>query len=888
MNSVSTTSHSLQSSLDSSSMEKSFEKRRDKDQEEHKAATQTQTQTQTAASSSPLPNNNNTNDIFQIIEEECYNGQLQQQEDKNQMSSYKTYDEIKSKTPPPVQAFQNTGCNLDDDQVHYIESQLEGDNVNVEEKGEVNYEDGEGEGEDDDDDAPIIYAHHDDDSISQITSSIAGNSLYSSEYMLSRLSTHGGGQRYQKQLSKIGHRPFSHSISSIPTPGLDVGSDSGGGVNANNHHKNDKNTPLMDDEELDKFFGTSAPDSEVGHEHKGGTEENQGLDQGTKISTSNSQRGKETNGALDDEEAGRGGEGQTDGLIDVNIYTHNDSSNYDTHEQYLRKYSDVEEDDDLTLKDMYSIGPSVSNNSQRTFHTAPQSNSAIISFIQQAKLTTKSTFIKAKHTINRYFFNSSNVHQKKDDDHDQSVATGDNDYFSLLMSPSFVSSPPNSNLPHHRKNRENLINVIWISCVLILIWVLLYLAKVGNDAAWEKHKNKRPGQGIPMPLDKLKWEELNNQPVMQGNEFQTMNELPKTDLLPMKTDALDSNGNQLLPKNTQTQPLPQDLQPPLQVPNEQSLDPNSGNSPPNNAAIIDPSITMNVDTSHVGLPLPEYFNNFVDVDAKSDHSVPFFWHVPRAAGSTIDEILGVCYHLRIAANAGAYQGHGEDQNLQLLDVGAGHSYVNVNIATSAGIQRAAALGLVPSGLSDVVVSALVNEAGQLYDPLNQGRIFTLLRHPVDRAVSLFYFLQDATWKAEATFDQHLANISITDFYRQKLGESNWLVRYLTNQVTKPYVDERDLNLAKEILRRKCLVGLTSKKEESIARFEKYFGWHLNNEADKKCLDNKLKREWTLKHPHGNVEEGSELWDLIASHNYYDMQLYDYAKILFAQQVTLLQ
>jgi hypothetical protein len=193
------------------------------------------------------------------------------------------------------------------------------------------------------------------------------------------------------------------------------------------------------------------------------------------------------------------------------------------------------------------------------------------------------------------------------------------------------------------------------------------------------------------------------------------------------------------------------------------------------------------DTAHIGIQLPEKFNNLLDVNTPSNNYLPFFWHIPRTDGATINDILGVCYHLRVASNAGSVQGHGQDEILQLLDGGAGHSDVNVDVSSSQGIVRAAALGLVPSRLSDVVVSPLINESGQLYDQTNQGKIFTMIRHPVERGTSLFHFLQDIHWRAPETFDHILANINIDDFFRQRMGESNWQVRYLTNQVTKPFM-----------------------------------------------------------------------------------------------------
>ena len=50
-----------------------------------------------------------------------------------------------------------------------------------------------------------------------------------------------------------------------------------------------------------------------------------------------------------------------------------------------------------------------------------------------------------------------------------------------------------------------------------------------------------------------------------------------------------------------------------------------------------------------------------------------------------------------------------------------------------------------------------------------------------------------------------------------------------------------------------------------------------------CHDKKLNWAWPLKHRHDDVEEGSELWNLIAEHNTYDVLLYEYAEQLYREQ-----
>ena len=61
--------------------------------------------------------------------------------------------------------------------------------------------------------------------------------------------------------------------------------------------------------------------------------------------------------------------------------------------------------------------------------------------------------------------------------------------------------------------------------------------------------------------------------------------------------------------------------------------------------------------------LPAKFESLASVDDllfQRGIDVPFFWHVPRSAGGTMNDVLGSCLHLTLAADAGASDGHGQD------------------------------------------------------------------------------------------------------------------------------------------------------------------------------------------------------------------------------------
>lgn len=214
--------------------------------------------------------------------------------------------------------------------------------------------------------------------------------------------------------------------------------------------------------------------------------------------------------------------------------------------------------------------------------------------------------------------------------------------------------------------------------------------------------------------------------------------------------------------------------------------------------------------------------------------------------------------------------------------------MNVDTSTHQGIARAKNLNLVSSGLADVVISPLLHEASTLFTPTRRGRMFTVVRHPVERAASLFYFIQETQWRQPGTRNDQFAEISIEEFYKKQFAENNWMTRFLTNELTKGELTENDLNIAKEVLRQKCLVGLLEEKGESFDRVLKFFGWRPKNEEEQNCLQKKLEWSWPMKHKHPTIEEDSRAWRFIMAANKFDMKLYDYAKDLFAQQGQLFQ
>jgi len=97
-------------------------------------------------------------------------------------------------------------------------------------------------------------------------------------------------------------------------------------------------------------------------------------------------------------------------------------------------------------------------------------------------------------------------------------------------------------------------------------------------------------------------------------------------------------------------------------------------------------------------------------------------------------------------------------------------------------------------------------------------------------------------------------------------------------------------MAKEILRRKVVVGLTLDMENSFDRFMKYFGWEKDNltEQQKSCLKSYLSGSMgSNRNKHSLVEEDTMGWRILRGNNLLDLELYDYVLQLYEVQGKML-
>jgi hypothetical protein len=147
-------------------------------------------------------------------------------------------------------------------------------------------------------------------------------------------------------------------------------------------------------------------------------------------------------------------------------------------------------------------------------------------------------------------------------------------------------------------------------------------------------------------------------------------------------------------------------------------------------------------------------NNFRDTSHPyNSKDIPMYFHIPKAGGSTVKDIIGSCFRMVMASEFGVTDGHNTDLEIAVVypkvlggtGVEERSPFVNVDVTTATGIERAVRMGFAESGLAGLVASPLLYEANKLFARNNQGRLFAIFRHPVDRAVSMFYYIQIASW-----------------------------------------------------------------------------------------------------------------------------------------------
>lgn len=197
----------------------------------------------------------------------------------------------------------------------------------------------------------------------------------------------------------------------------------------------------------------------------------------------------------------------------------------------------------------------------------------------------------------------------------------------------------------------------------------------------------------------------------------------------------------------------------------------------------------------------------------------YIWHIPRSGSTTMKRVVANCMGLTLASEVGKseVEVRGAETILKVVEGADGMHFANVDMSHPEGIAHANALHVGTDPRVDLISSAYLYHTAGIFDPEHKGFMFAMMRHPIDRAVSLFYNMRRYPQYAKV-----IGPVETVEMYaRSSLVENNWLTRFLSNKLAGKLTPEHEA-IAKEVLRTKCIIGLLSEKTESIRRLELFF------------------------------------------------------------------
>lgn len=274
--------------------------------------------------------------------------------------------------------------------------------------------------------------------------------------------------------------------------------------------------------------------------------------------------------------------------------------------------------------------------------------------------------------------------------------------------------------------------------------------------------------------------------------------------------------------------------------------------------------------------LPLYLRDIEDeanlrvADYTTERDLLFFWHIPKASGSTMKNILNFCFMLKRAEKLT------EPPSMEF----GRDNILNMDTSSPEGLSHSFANQIVNSDKVDVIVSNYFLSGAALFTDTHQGKTFTILRHPIDLALSLFHYRRKATW--ERSFRSDWMKLSFQEYATSEQYMDNWMVRQLTGTMPWVQLKESHLERAKRMLKQKIFVGVMIEMDETLRQLREHFGWE---ETEPYCAYNYLHDKPSNSNKHSPLQggRGGKTWNVLADKEKWDLGLYHYGLELFAQQ-----
>ena len=231
----------------------------------------------------------------------------------------------------------------------------------------------------------------------------------------------------------------------------------------------------------------------------------------------------------------------------------------------------------------------------------------------------------------------------------------------------------------------------------------------------------------------------------------------------------------------------------------------------------------------------------------TDRRALIFVHLPKTAGTTLNRLIEWEYSPWEMFTVDPYFIHWSNAHLRKLPVRRLSRYRVFK-------------GHLPFGLHE----ALPQPATYV----------TVLREPVDRTISTYYFMKNYVLhpmypklkRTGWTLEQFVRNVPRNNIQCKYLANIDW-----DDTVTEPIYERARANLERHF----SVVGLTERFEETLALMKLHFGWKLDQYLSFNRTSDRPARR---KLPAATVE-------LIEHYNRWDIELYRAGQELFEKQVA---
>lgn len=326
--------------------------------------------------------------------------------------------------------------------------------------------------------------------------------------------------------------------------------------------------------------------------------------------------------------------------------------------------------------------------------------------------------------------------------------------------------------------------------------------------------------------------------------------------------------------------------------------------PPHDGAEVDPLVEKNIANWALGTlrvspkASVDGYGSVSLSESALAKDVPLFFGLEYTGANMLDMVLGQCLNLVQASKAQLTDLTHQDASISLI-LSNGRKYVNVDTTTSGGLDKAFTLGLVTSGLADVIYSPLLYQVSSLFSPQNQARLFVMLRHPVETQFARLRHLRGTSSADLPGRYNDLMSMSYEEFSKSDFVDDDWMTRALVNKMYGEVLTPKDMQTAKEILRRKAIIGLYDAPLVSFKKYARYFNWDQVRTGGfftletEQCIENLIEVAKSKDEVLGamnlnddDAKEGSTAWKTMMGRNKFDYELFMYGQVLYKYQIGL--